>query len=595
MDVVLTLASFGLSSYLPKCVQPPQTNKIEAPPLSIRVAATLSFLLLALSIIDSIPMSWMVFLDDRSLPVAYRSVLILLVACVLVVFPAILGARIVGYSTDDLKRTSNNTSVANSPNYCRRNSYSGWAGFCCKLGSLTSNLVWILIHNLLIRPFCRLLGRRSVSSTSSSSVLPTTNVQSPVSSGVRSSNNPVFFHFRCLTILGSLTAIGMTIFLLSTISPWFVRTTSHQQHALSVAVSWLCALGILLSSIVNGFGSVSLPYSCLAGLYLEPISEDAVQRAKQELDRTRQSIVKRQEELLSEAPTSSNTARLNSRWSFSPSTSEERHQESRRSQLTQDIEFLTTLVQELEQEVFDMMEAKEMAAEARTTWGRIRSWLGVMFSIILILRLFGAAWFVWLHNHGGSRGAGSDLVTMTVLWLIGHNYVSQQQYNTLSQVISLLLTAYLSMAQVRTFVRAVDAVYRRIQQCWRPCTNADEYNDSSVRLLSLHSKLRSGSAYAPVVASLMSCYFLACVVLTKLLVPSAYRKALAVALETNDASQDESQLFRFFLRIRSYAVNSVFLVTALITTVVLGMMLGLKRQQSLRHRSSAPKMLIESA
>ena len=429
-------------------------------------------------------------------------------------------------------------------------------------------------------------------------------------------------------MLGSIAAVGITISVMSTVSPWFVRTTSTTAHhsfqtmpILSVTVSWLCSVGIFLSSVVNGFGSVSLPYSCLAGLYLEPISDEAVNRAQQELITARQSIVDRQKELsqissaslspaILEAPQSGGEKRklssLASRWSFSSSANEER-QTTRRKQLTQEIEFLTTLAQELEQEIYDMLQSKEMAAQARTRWGKIRSWVGVFFSVLLVIRLIGAAWFLWRHDHPGEKGSkttGSDLVTLTVLFLIGHNYVSQQQYNTLSQVISLVLTAYLSVSQVRTFVRAIDAVHRRMQQCFRPCYSDDHIDDSSLRFMSLHSRLRS-SAYAPVIASLMCCYFLACVVLTKLLVPTAYRRALALALEststhpsafaaTANEQGDEEQLLRFFLRIRSYAVNSVFLVTALVSTVALGMMLGLKRHQSMRHRPTTPVVLIES-
>jgi hypothetical protein len=581
MDALLTVTSFGLSSLLPRLVQPPRVKQIHAPPLTIRCAAAQSFFLIALSICDFLPLSWMIILDEYLLSVAYRIVLMLLVACVLVVYPAVLGARLVGSATETWSGGS--AKSTSQPNYCRRSNQRGWVGFCLKICSFAGNLAGILFQSLFLKPFCRLFGRRSVSTPSSASLLPTTNVQATKASG---------FSISCLSIVGSVVTIGLTIGFVSTVSPWFVRTTSHQQHFLSLTVSWLCALGIFLSSVVNGFGSVSLPYSCLVGLYLEPISDEAVHRAQQELKRTQQSIAKRREELVVESPVSGNSvARLSPRWSFSSPTSEERHQESRHAQLTQDIEFLGQLEDELQQEIYEMLESKELAAQARTSWGRFRSWLGVLFSIVLVLRLIGAGWFVWRHNHGGSRGTGSDLVTMTVLWLIGHNYVSQQQYNTVSQVISLLLTAYLSVAQVGTFVRAVDAVYRRLRQCWHPCSDAEAY-DSSLRFQSLHMKLRSGSAYAPIVASLMSCYFLACVVLTKLLVPSAYRHALAVALETNDGSHDERQLLGFFLRIRSYAVNSVFLVTALFSMLALGMMLGLKRHQSLRHR--APVM-VESA
>ena len=639
MDVLLAAASLGLSTYLPQCVQPPQNKAIEAPPPTIRLAATLSFVLLALSIIDSVPVSWMLLLNEQLLPTAYRIILVLLVSSVLILFPADLGARLVSGTAglnseetkwDDLRRgCSINASNPFSVQRCRRPTPSWMSWFCWQLWALASNLVLLAVRTLFINPLYRLLGKRPPGSGGSGSVLPTTVSPSPTSGGggsvFFSPVTPAALHLRILPMLGSVVAVAVTITTMSTVSPWFVRTTSLAHHSfytmpfLSVTVSWLCSVGIFLSSIVNGFGSVSLPYSCLAGLYLEPISDEAVSQAQQELTTARQSIADREKQLaqinsVAQSPSSLESPSsigekgkpfLSAGWSFSFNGSDDR-QGTRKKQLAQEIEFLTTLTQELEQEIFDMRQSKEMAAQARTPWGRIRSWIGVVFSVILVLRLMGAAWFIWKHDHpgeGGSKGASSDPVTMTVLWLIGHNYVSQQQYNTLSQVISLLLTAYLSMAQVRTFVRAVDAVHRRLQQCWRPCYAGEQMDDSSMRFVSLHGQLRS-SAYAPLIASLMCCYFLACVVLTKLLVPAAYRRALALALETTSmhpspsvvaAIEDgDEQLLRFFLRIRSYAVNSVFLVTALVSTVALGMMLGLKRHQSMRHRPTTPVVLIES-
>lgn len=648
MDVLLGISAFGLSSYLPKCVQPPQTKPVEAPPLTIRIAASLSFLLLALSIIDSVPTSWMLLLNEQWIPVAYRIVLLLVVTSVLIVFPAILGARLVaGSSTsripssDEMSMRKSATTTISSPmgsspqSRCRRPTWARW--FCWNLGSLLSTLVVFFCQNLVLRPLNRILGTRLTGNASS--ILPTTTTSSPASNG----GGTVFrfptvtasiLHLRLIPMLGSIAAVAVTITVMSTVSPWFVRTTSTIEHhsfrtmpVLSITVSWLCSVGIFLSSVVNGFGSVSLPYSCLAGLYLEPISDEAVNRAQQELGTARQSIANRQNELaqinggvspsslsstMRESPTSGGSEKrkpspLSSPWSFSSSNiSEEHRQTTRRKQLTQEINFLTTLADELEQEIYDMLQSKEMAAQARTRWGKIRSWVGVFFSVVLVIRLIGAAWFVWRHDHPsekGSRTTGSDIVTMTVLFLIGHDYVNQQQYNTLSQVISLVLTAYLSFSQVRTFIRAIDAVYRRLQQCWKPCYSNDHHiDDSSLRFMSLHNGLRS-SAYAPLVASLMCCYFLACVVLTKLLVPSTYRRALALALEStsthpsavaSEEGSDEEQLLRFFLRIRSYAVNSVFLATALVSTLCLGMMLGLQRHQSMRHRSSVPVVLLES-
>lgn len=625
MDVLLAAASFGMSTYLPKCVHPPQTKAIESTPLTIRVASCLSFLLLSLSIIDMLPLSWMVLLTEGMIPMAYRIVLILLVGSVLVYFPAVLGACIISgtlsSTSEESLRNKIGSGPASAPQRCRRPTWMAW--LCWNAWSCISKVAIIVCRNVFIKPIYRITVRRS----SSKSVLPTAMPPTPPPNGGSvfrfPTVTPSLLHLRLIPLMGSLAAIVITICVVSTVSPWFVRTTSIAHHSyrtlpfLSVTVSWLCSVGIFLSSVVNGFGSVSLPYSCMAGLYLEPISDEAINRAQQELNTACQSIVDRRNELaqiantavspaIPEAPRSGGDMRkkpIPSRFSFS--SPNENRQSTRRKQLTQEIDFLTTLVRELEQEVSDMRQSQEMAAQARTRWGKFRSCIGIFFSFLLVVRLIGAAWFLWRHNHpveGGSH-RGSDPVTMTVLWLIGHNYVNQQQYNTLSQVISLVLTAYLSMSQVRTFIRAVDAVYRRIQGCCKPCHPNETNDDSSLRFQSLYNSLRN-SGYTPLVASLMCCYFLACVVLTKLLVPASYRRALAVALETTSvhpsataamvAEDGEEQLLRFFLRIRSYAVNTVFLITAVISTVALGMVLGLQRHQSMRHRPSTPNVLIES-
>jgi hypothetical protein len=433
--------------------------------------------------------------------------------------------------------------------------------------------------------------------------------------------------------VGALVAVGLTVGLVSTISPWFVRTTSTLGHhsfrtmpILSITVSWLCSVGIFLSACINGFGSVSLPYSCIAGLYLEPIADEAIQRAQQEMATAQQSLQERQHRLLAqlsrtspssgtslahgvaESPPVSGNAIWRKKqsfgWGLTASVLSDSLQATLQKQLTQEIDFLTTLIHELEQEVTDMRQSQVMAAQARTPWGRIRSWLGVVLSILLVVRLLAAAWFIWRHDHpghDGSKGGGSsDPVTLTVLWLIGHNYVSQQQYNTLSQVISLVLTGYLSVSQVRTFVRASDAVHRRLQQCWRPSDDA-HCEDPSVRRLSPLHRMTSGT-FTPLIGSLMCCYFLACVVLTKLLVPAHYRRALATALQVSSGvhspteKEDDERLLWFFVRIRSYAVNSVFLSTAMVSTVILAMILGIQRGQSLRHRPlTVAGVLIESA
>ena len=50
---------------------------------------------------------------------------------------------------------------------------------------------------------------------------------------------------------------------------------------------WLvkvCTLGVFISSVLDGFGSVSMVYGCLAGFFLEAIDDAAIQCAEQDLN-----------------------------------------------------------------------------------------------------------------------------------------------------------------------------------------------------------------------------------------------------------------------------------------------------------------------
>jgi hypothetical protein len=63
---------------------------------------------------------------------------------------------------------------------------------------------------------------------------------------------------------------------ITSLAPLVIESHPTTATVLSTAVSWIYALGIIVSAILNGFGSVSMPHNCLAGLYLEPIHPDAI-------------------------------------------------------------------------------------------------------------------------------------------------------------------------------------------------------------------------------------------------------------------------------------------------------------------------------
>jgi hypothetical protein len=330
-----------------------------------------------------------------------------------------------------------------------------------------------------------------------------------------------------------------------------------EMQMLPTMVSWLCAVGLLLSSVLNGFGSVSLPHSCLSGIYLEPIGPEIIANAQVELHKASSALHTKRMELTSDTSSSTDLSSMGMRWSMG---SEESVQ--RRYKVQQEIDFLETLVEELGEDVREMKFAKVTAEMARTRMGRIRSWMGAVFSIVLLVRLYTSFTSIWLVTTT-RRG---DPITTAMLWLTGHHLVNQQDYNSISQCVSLGLTAFLTASQVQSFLRTVSALNVRLLRFYRKCYCSSR---SSAELVSLNKK--GTQMYTDLLAALMGCYFLSCVVLTKMNLPLEYRSNFSAAMGgINLVAQNR-------------VANSCFCASAALSATILGLLFGIQRQNTKRH------------
>ena len=130
---------------------------------------------------------------------------------------------------------------------------------------------------------------------------------------------------------------------------------------------------------------------------------------------------------------------------------------------------------------------------------------------------------------------------------------------------------------MNTFIRISAALNRRIR-----CKGA---NGRSSLLV---SRSMSGSNFLSfhVVSALLSCYGLACVVMTKFMLPYRFRAAFSYSLagdfETSslsDSSYDDEHVFR----IRLYPINLLFIMSAVLSTVCLTIVVGIQRQNTYRY------------
>ena len=109
-----------------------------------------------------------------------------------------------------------------------------------------------------------------------------------------------------MVITGSLVGIIITIILLSSIGPLVVQLPFEQEDTnnddtndigrnttLSIVVSWLCAVGLLISSLLNGFGSVSLPFTYLSGIFMKQVRPETINKLTSELRSMQDTVSKK--------------------------------------------------------------------------------------------------------------------------------------------------------------------------------------------------------------------------------------------------------------------------------------------------------------
>ena len=87
--------------------------------------------------------------------------------------------------------------------------------------------------------------------------------------------------------------------------------------------------------------------------------------------------------------------------------------------------------------------------------------------------------------------------------------------------------------------------------------------------------------FTHLVASLLCCYSLACVVLTKIMLPFQYRTGFSAALGVVE-QHGTGELFW----IKTLTANALFSLTALVSTFILAVLLGIMRANARRYAST---------
>mmetsp|Transcript_52217 Transcript_52217/g.77982 ORF Transcript_52217/g.77982 Transcript_52217/m.77982 type:complete len:233 (-) Transcript_52217:338-1036(-) len=231
-----------------------------------------------------------------------------------------------------------------------------------------------------------------------------------------------------------------------------------------------------------------------------------------------------------------------------------------------------------------MKHTQQLALRARTPVGKLKAYVGLVFSAVLLVRLLMAIQsMIRLDVRDLSAPQKNDPITSSLLWLTGHYYIDEKDYVALSQGVSLLLTVILSFSQVRTFLRTVSSVNRRLSLIYKKCYCPPVTMTRGAREGGGSAKATSPDVLSHVVASFTGCYCLSVVVMVKLTLPVEYRQEFVEALGGMDFT------------IQTSVVNATYAASAFLSGAILGALFGIQRQNIQRYVEDVGTKLPDSS
>jgi The Golgi pH Regulator (GPHR) Family N-terminal/Abscisic acid G-protein coupled receptor len=641
MDVLLLTLSGAGTTYLSRQCWNSKKLSSSGHEILWTIAVGLSGLLFTFNLLELLPPSWFLWIQSNdgmqmnrqfygfTLTEAYRIVMWSMAILCVIVIPSAMGIHLALYLSKRWKCLGTRIGDKDHPSddddadekkkrsFLRdRPAPKHWI---MRLGSaLVSFSVLLLVrsvHSYVVRPIIKLCW--TPSSHGKDNILPRTLSSESVHSQRRARERccpNVYVWLRGLSdptvrrcvLWGGVGGIVSACLLFMWISPFVIDTSNIKSKGVLIQViSWLCAVGVLLSTLLNGFGCVSLPYSCLAGFFLNPIPEDTIANAEKELEQLRADWKSKIQELESpDAVSMGGSASVSppkryfswrrTRREFSDLGDAIRR---RKATAMAQMEFLNTLVEEMSANVEEMRYVQTTSLQARTPMGRIKSWIGVFFSLLLLSRLYAALSNVGQHyvvvglsssHQNEGFEAGVDPISRVLLLLSGHQMMTTDHLHTLSQSISLILTAVLSASQIKVFLRVMTSIQRRMNHFYRrrwycrPSGNRDLQEESKALGDSmLHDKNHIWFLSHPL-SLLMCCYCVACTVLTKMMLPQEYRSHFSRALYDDDNHHAHPTV----LSIRTGTVDLIYAGTALWSGLILAILLSILRSNVRRYSAT---------
>mmetsp|Transcript_29684 Transcript_29684/g.59669 ORF Transcript_29684/g.59669 Transcript_29684/m.59669 type:complete len:601 (+) Transcript_29684:139-1941(+) len=542
----------------------------------------LSLLLFSLAILEAAPLSWMVLIYRSTILIYWYRIILWLICVLLLIIHPICLAFAIRQKAISTSSSGMSSSPSSSSLLAQVNSWSRVAIIVQLLWTVIRFFFVAIVWRFLLRKIIRMILPVDYDSTDDTENDVNNNNNRARGEGgmARQQNWKQHCSFSaialssilvCLTFV-SLGAMRTLVTRTSNTEDEYTSTEATQQSSslMKSMVTMICSFGLIVASILNGFGSSSLPHSNLVGIFLKPTPSTTLTKAENDCYYANSQLEEKECLLSDIMQSAANNGRSSSSSSFTSSLPTINAEKKKIQQLQDEVMFLSYLVNDMNDDIHEMKQSQHLALRARTIIGRIRVVFGVILSIVLVVRVVLASKSLSLlfQDQQETLQSPRDPVTSILLWLIGNNIVSEDQYNDLAQGTSLVLAGMLSTSQVRSFLRVINALGRKLNRMFGKSCGA------------LHAGKAghfAASSVANILASyVMGSYFLSCVVLVKMNLPVAYRASFSSAVGYHEETKD----FDF----NTVFLNVVFFAASVTSALILALLFGVQRNHSTRYQ-----------
>lgn len=227
------------------------------------------------------------------------------------------------------------------------------------------------------------------------------------------------------------------------------------RYGLLQAVGRVGSLGLILVSVLSGYGSVSVPFSYIS-LFIRPVEsveisamEAQLKQAMNTMTQKLQEADKLKEDLQMQKLRESETATLFSKFVNALGTGGVRRTMREISALENEMSSLSTLEDALSADIAELKRQRQKALLARTCLGHVQNLLGYILSVYCIYRMFASCKALAVGEDTSSDPVSKTLAFVLRIFSGGTFSLDVKMF---SQYLTLAFVGFISITSLRGFM-----------------------------------------------------------------------------------------------------------------------------------------------